>query len=346
MNASKHHRPPPQNVIPFADSCSPYYALVPPEIRHEIFSYALSDFPDPSANSRYNSQTCYTRPSYFASRKSDLRLLRTCRAVYREAWFLPFTKRTQTFWLCTVGEDRAPPGHWASAHRRRCGRILSQITAEYGGRRVEIEKLHVFAQMYKIENGELCHVLRTPHLHPRSFTLTVRHTDWWWWEHDQGLYFEAKWIPELCLFLSSSVKEIRIQLESLERKKGQVDAIVKHMSEHWYFKRSDNEVLYPDATLQMVEVSRWTGSSTWHGNTWTRDEARPGEVDYYVAEVVFRPRHVLERLGGHVSVVATENAKRGVFDEAAMRCRATENEGQTDQSQESAQILVDTQDMS
>jgi hypothetical protein len=218
----------------------------------------------------------------------------------------------------------------------------------YGGGRVEIESLHVFAQMYKIENGHLTNILRTtPYLHPKSLALTVRHTDWWWWEHDQALYFEANWIPEFCNCLSSSVKEIRIQMESLEQKKGQVDAIVKHMSEHWYFKRTDGEILYPDVTMKMVEVSTWTGSSTWCGNTWTRDEARPGELDYYVAEVVFRQRHVLERLGGQVSEMALEDAERGIFDKAAMRCKVTEQEkGRADQSQQSTLILVGAPEIS
>jgi hypothetical protein len=326
------------SIPPAPQPDSLLFSLIPPEIRHEIFTYALSDFPDPSPDSRYSSQTCYTRPSYFAPRKSDLRLLRTCRAVYREAWFLPFTHRTQTLWLCTP--ERAPPGHHAPQQQMRLRRTLAQITAGYGDGRVEMESLHVFAQMYKIEQGDLATVLRNTNLHPRSLTLTVRHTDWWWWETDEPLWFEADWIPRLSEFLSSSVRQVRIQMESLERKKGQVEAVVKHMSERWYFRRSDGEILYPDVTRKMVEVSRWTGSSTWHGNTWTRDEARPGELDYYVAEVVFRQRHVLERLGGRVSEMAVEDAERGVFDKAAMRCEATGQQGEAEQSQEPAQNLV------
>jgi hypothetical protein len=80
---------------------------IPPEIREQIFSLTLADFPDPSADKRYDADTYYTRPAYFAPRKSDTRLLRACRAVYREAWFLPFVLREQTHWL--TSDDRAPP---------------------------------------------------------------------------------------------------------------------------------------------------------------------------------------------------------------------------------------------
>jgi hypothetical protein len=322
------------SIPPTPQEQSPLFSRIPPELRHEIFSLALADFPDPSAENRYEADTCYTRPSYFAPRKSDIRLLRTCRAVYSESWFLPFVMREQSHWL--TARDRCPPTHWweinYSGHLQT---TLDQIRHQLGEDIVEIESLRAFAQMYKLEGGDLARLLRTPHLHPRSLTLTIRHADWWYWENDTPLRFNGGWIKDVCDVLSPSVREIHIELESLERKKNQVDSIVRQMSERWYFKRTDGVVLYPDFTLSANKVDRWTGSSTWHGKRWERDESRPGQIDYYIVDVVFRPMHVVQRRGGQVSTSAVEDAEKGRFDEEklALYCfreGADENRGDDD----------------
>lgn len=309
------------SIPPTPQEQSPLFSRIPPELRHEIFSLALADFPDPSVENRYEANTCYTRPSYFAPRKSDIRLLRTCRAVYSEAWFLPFVMREQSDWL--TARDRCPPTHWwEDNYSGRLGRTLDQIRHQLGEDIVEIESLRAFAQMYKLEGGDLARLLRTPHLHPRSLTLTIRHADWWYWENDFPLRFDGGWIKDVCDVLSPSVREIHIELESLERKKDQVDSIVRQMSERWFFKRKDGVGLYPDVTFSANKVDRWTGSSTWHGKTWRRDESRPGQIDYYIVDVVFRPMHLVQRLGGQVSNSAVEDAEKGRFDEGklALRC--------------------------
>lgn len=303
---------------------SPLFTVIPPELRSQIFSLALADFPDPSADRRYAAETCYTRPSYFAPRKSDARLLRTCRAVYGETWFLPFLLREQTHWLSS--RDRAPPEYDTFRSRQHLRQTLAEIAmqqqqqhGQHGGPSFEIESLRVFAQMYMLEADHLVALLQTPYLYPRSLTLTIRHADWWWWETDAALRFEGSWLAGVCRALPSSVREVHIELESLERKKKQVDAIAKQMGEKWFFSRTDGVVLYPDVTGKAVTVERWTGSSTWHGETWTRDETKPGQIEYYVADVVFRPARVVERRGGQVSALAIAAAEKRTFDHEELR---------------------------
>ncbi|KAK0706007.1 hypothetical protein B0T26DRAFT_725198 [Lasiosphaeria miniovina] len=289
-----------------AQAQSPLFSMIPPEVRSDIFAFALADYADPSPDAHYEAETCFTRPAYFAPRKTDTRLLRTCRAVYHEAWFLPFTMREQTHWL--TSQERAPPEYVQHVQLSRLGITLARITAQHGGEKVEIESLRVFAQMWALEDYALARLLHTPHLHPRRLTLTIRHADWWWWEQDKPLRFESGWIGAVAKVLPASVRELRIELESLERKKDQVDGIAKQMADRWLFPRIDGEVLYPDATGKAVEISRWSGASTWNGRRWERDESAPGLVDYYIATVVFRPRRVVERLGGTVSDSAKQAA--------------------------------------
>lgn len=164
---------------PDPQQSSPLFNRFPAEIRHEIFALALSDFPDPAAENQYSAQTLYARPAFFAPRKSDLRLLRTCRAIYAEAWHLPFVMREQTHWL--TSDDRAPEGQSVREGTHRLFQTAGRIMKSQGVKEVEIESLRVFAQMWAIERGDLTGFLGAcghRGVMPRRLTLTIRHTDW------------------------------------------------------------------------------------------------------------------------------------------------------------------------
>jgi hypothetical protein len=283
---------------------SPLFSLLPPEIRTKIFTFAPSDYED--TESPYNIDTYYSRPSYFAPRKTSTELLRTCRAIYRETWFLPFILREQIHWLSSP--DRAPPNYsnWKSTEKLK--ELLPEIARQLNQDKVEIECLHVFAQMYQIEQGWLAKLLLIPGLHPRQLALTIRHTDWWFWEDDDPLRFEADWIHKIHGAISPSMQEFRFELESLERKKDQVDTIGKHIAENWFFKKLDGDVLYADVSGKCHEVSRWTGTSTLDDTRWTRDESSAGKLDYYILTITFMSEHALMKRGGVVSATAKLNA--------------------------------------
>lgn len=294
---------------------SPLFRMLPGEVRSQIFALALTDYPDPAPEKQYAAEACYTRPSYFSPRRTDTQLLRTCRAVYRESWHMPFTLKEQLHWV--ADPHRAPPG--SSRHRlRRCLRQIAELQSED---EAVIARLRVFAQMYKLEEGGLASLLRTPFLRPRAMTLTIRHADWWFWEDDEPLRFEGRWIRQVCEAMPNSVGEMRIELESLQRKKQQVDGIAKQMAERWFFKRPDGVVLHADTTSGAAEASLWRGTSTWHQQRWVRDETEPGQIDYYVVTVSFRPEAVVLRNGGSVSDRAKESARRDLFDEGQLSLR-------------------------
>ncbi|KJZ70914.1 hypothetical protein HIM_09707 [Hirsutella minnesotensis 3608] len=292
---------------------SPLFSKLPGEVRGLIFAFALSDYPDP--NKQFDPMTCYARPSYFAPRKTDIELLRTCRAVYRECWHMPFALREQVHWATEI--DRAPPGFWSQDSR--LAERLSHITELQG--ETEIDSLRIFAQMYKLEQGDVAALLRTPFLHPRSVTLTIRHADWWFWESDTPLYFEGSWIQSFCEAMSSSVCEIHLELESLQRKKRQVDDIAKQMAERWCFKRRDGAVLYADTHKEAFKVSQWSGTSTWHNRRWIRDETEPDRIDYYIVTVSFRLESIQNRRGATVSEGARETARRGYSNTERLKLR-------------------------
>ena len=303
-----------------AQGGSPLFKTLPPEVRTHIFSLALADYPDPSPDRQYRITTYFTRPSYFAPRRSDTELLRTCRAIYRECWFLPFLLKEQTWWL--TSPDRAPPEFSAHYALRELQAELLQVAKQLGDDDFVIERLRVFAQMWRIEEGGMGAVLRTKSLHPRVVTLTIRHADWWWWENDDPLRFEGDWLKGIYQDLSPATQEFRIELESLERKKGQVDAIAAQMRQRWFFRKSDDTIMLADKSGKDDEISRWSGTSTWNHQRWIRDETTEDQLDFYIRTVKFRPEKVLARRGGEPSEEASRAAKNGTFDMARLRLLA------------------------
>lgn len=289
---------------PAVQNDSPLFRQLPPEIRSEIFAYALTDIVSPLAHKAFCRDTCYTRPGYSAPRRTETALLQTCRAIYGESWHLPFSMREQVHWATREG-GRAPPGYDFEIAMHKMALSL-RVAKEQRWRQphFEIQSLRVFAQTFMLEWGNLARLLRTEDLHPRSLNLTVRHADWCNWEEDEPLRLEGKWLPAVNKVLSSSVREVRVELETLERKKKQVDCIAAQMRDRWWFKRADGVVLFADADNPTTTVTRWQGTSRWHDRRWVRDERADGVIDYYVKTIVFRPAGALMRKGVPISPIA------------------------------------------
>jgi len=151
---------------------------------------------------------------------------------------------------------------------------------------IELQHIRIFAQLCELEPGyEMSRILRLPHFYPRCITLTIRHTDWWNWESDSTLRLSCQWAKS-CI-LPSSLRQLTMRLETLQRKQAQVDFIAAGISASWFFKRVDG---VPMAAQNIKPtVAKWSGSSTWEGRRWIRDEVTPDILDYVVASVTFNP---------------------------------------------------------
>ncbi|KAI8722426.1 hypothetical protein NCS52_00386500 [Fusarium sp. LHS14.1] len=308
--SKKKPEPTPKDILSVSDnpqSGSPLFKLLPAEVRNQIFALALTDYEDPSPDNHYDNNTCFTRPSYFAPRKTDTTLLRTCRAVYRECRFLPFMLTEQLHWLSF--DERAPPEYDVDTAVDKLHATAKEIAQQMGQEQVQIEGIRAFPQMFKLEAGDLEMLLGTPYMDPKRLTVTIRHADWWYWEDDAPLRFEGTWIRDVSDVLSPSLNEICIEMETLERKKRQVDRLAKMMIERWFFKKRDGTVLVADTEGSTRQESRWRGTSRWHNKRWVRDETEQGVIDYYIVSVTFRPRHMIERSGGKISELVSKRAE-------------------------------------
>ncbi|KAF7136729.1 hypothetical protein CNMCM5793_006047 [Aspergillus hiratsukae] len=251
------------------------FSILPPEIRREIFAYALAAFEDTSRP--YSKDTYWTRPGYGAPYRTYTELLRTCKQVYQEAWFMPFTYTEHSFYL--TQQDRAP-GQLSLTAFQKCLDLIHQTHGK-----IKAGRIRIFAQLWALEDGHrMKELLDMKHFYPKIITLTIRYTDFWWWEDNQPLYIDARWVDRI--YLPESVTRFSMDFESIERRRGEVNYIANEAAEKWFFRRKDGKFLTADKADMFV--SRWTGSSILNGQRWLRDEVRPGQLDYDVVTVVWR----------------------------------------------------------
>ncbi|KAL4878350.1 hypothetical protein BJY04DRAFT_196343 [Aspergillus karnatakaensis] len=299
-------------------STSPFFATLPPELRHAIYTYVLTPYPNPDPARSYKKETYYHRPGHTAPHITSTSLLLTCKQVYAETWFLPFALAEHIIYL--TAQDRAPargpttilgsssnsrsgfatagrrgvreehprPHQQGPGHPWRFGRDLAEsleLISTVHGEIVETGNLHVFAQLYILEPGAAFQrVLDTPFLRPRSVTLTIRYTDFWHWEDTRPLWINGKWVKTVVF--PESVRVFRVEFEMILRREEEVQILVEQAAEKWVFRRDDGKTLTarPDDADRM----QWRGSSTLNGKRWVRDEIRPGQLDYVVYSVPWR----------------------------------------------------------
>lgn len=255
----------------------PLFQTLPGEIRNHIFRYTLTEYEDKDLV--YEDKTPYKRPEFAAPRKIDTALLSTCKRVYQEGWYLPWSTAEHVFFLAWRG--RRPDRVTSIPKMKKACQIVQAVQGTN-----ETASVSVYAQLCNLEYGrELSNILGIPYLNPSSVCVTIRHTDWWNWETDTPLAIGSTWVNSCRL--PDSTLAMRMQLESTMRRKDQIDDIAGQMIEKWTFRREDGTLLR--ATQEDVSVQTWTGKSTWEGARWVRDESRPGEIDYYVKTVVWKP---------------------------------------------------------
>ncbi|USW51948.1 hypothetical protein Slin15195_G052670 [Septoria linicola] len=200
---------------------SPLYRHLPKEIRDLIFEFATAQHED--ADRRYKDTAFHFRPGHTGPLISSTNLLLTCRRTWLETHALPLRQAEFTFWRSA---ERGPPT------KRDPGLFIQELTSL---NKKYFTKLHFLLQMYEA-NGMF--QLDTPEvslfheLRPKILHITIRHTDWFWWENDAALNLEDYWVRRIlnAPYLES-VQQFELELETLAKNKLQLGIIVDRLSE-------------------------------------------------------------------------------------------------------------------
>ncbi|KAJ7255254.1 hypothetical protein C8J57DRAFT_972768, partial [Mycena rebaudengoi] len=222
---------------------SPLFTTLHPEVRNMIFRLALSEYDDLTLP--YGKHEFYYRPGFQFAPKIDTNLLLTCRIVYLETHLLPIALNEHVFWY---ESQRGPPRRTILDHHSYFTRMTPQ-------QRAAVRRVRFFTQLTWLEN-------RVAEIWPvglavRKLAITIRHSDWWWWEVGEDLRIEepskgwGAWAGSI-----GPLEELKLELESIEDKREQLEERVG-VATGWTFPLT--------AGGSLVHNGQEAAKSTWMG---------------------------------------------------------------------------------
>ncbi|KAK7459378.1 hypothetical protein Landi51_00970 [Colletotrichum acutatum] len=170
----------------------PLFGILPGEIRNEIFALALVQFSEEEGGAAYPKDSYWYRPGFTGPRKSSSSLLRAY---------------------------RGPAGR---TRNHACEKFFSDLTEQ---RARDLNKVRFFTQMYWLEDGRnLARLFAQPKFRPEVLTITVRYSDWWYWESDEPLRMKEDWLRGFRG--PRGLRELRVEYETLVGKREEMMRIV------------------------------------------------------------------------------------------------------------------------
>lgn len=268
------------NVNP--QTTSPLFALIPDEIRNDIFIQSLAPYDVLKVPTPFHSYGY--RPEHAFAPRCAVELLRTCKRIYIETRLI--VPETMTFTQFECSPDRAPK-------RQDRGPRYYDMTAE---QQEKIRTVQIYAQQYTLErNGWISQIAGPERIQPRRLTITLRHHDWWNWEEDNALELDtrpsgkygSRWQREIRRF--SRLEEFAMELETLERRKSEMDELVKKV-QGWKIPLGNGRALCSDG----IPLTTWT----WAGSLLGQGPVPPPPgstfIPYYVVRIEWRVKEGVE----------------------------------------------------
>jgi hypothetical protein len=267
---------------------SPLFGILPPEIRNDIFSLALMQYED--LTQTYPENDFSYRPGHRARRIVSTELLLTCRRIWLEANHWPMEQAVHSFWFDHYRRPRwTHTGTWNDDIRFM--RFMDKFPSS-----LRIKHIQISAQLYWFE-GSLFHShlwkrLADKSLYLDTFTVTIRHSDWWNWESDAPLRFEEGQVRDLLRKLGATrTSEFHLELETLEWRMDQLRTIVHDLRSLNIYEPEESD----DVQWELIEPSQ---EITWSGPTDVGGEehdiyAKRDKLDYRIVTVKWRRRNPL-----------------------------------------------------
>ncbi|KAI6824741.1 hypothetical protein KC340_g11189 [Hortaea werneckii] len=265
---------------------SPLFSKLPRELRDLIWAYSTAPYEDPDG--KFNKTAYYYRPGHTARLKSDTALLLTCRRVWLEANAMPMLQAEHSFYFHRAAPDARDPA-WMS-------RLTDKNRRDFG-------HLHMFAQMFAIERltdtvGQvrqffLSEAPKPNDFQPRMMHVTIRHTDWWFWENEEPLRLSCEWVQAL---LDSpdlrNTEVIKLELETLDYKADQLKPILEQIKQLQSLEAETHLIDGKPAKSQFVvdrdpEVYSWEGPANINDQKFEPYEGR-NILKYHVVTLTWR----------------------------------------------------------
>jgi len=139
--------------------------------------------------------------------------------------------------------------------------------------------------MYWLEGGSnLLTLFRNPQFRPTQLTITIRYSDWWWWESDEPLTMKEGWLRNFNG--TSGLRELRVEYETRVPKKDEMMRIVER-NKKWKLpvRRAGGDLNdwegYLSAENTKLKEWTWKGTSRLGGREWEH-LAKSDTVEYVV----------------------------------------------------------------
>jgi hypothetical protein len=153
-------------------------------------------------------------------------------------------------------------------------------------------------------------------LRPKKLIITIRYTDWWYWEDNASLRIKSDWMNDIKM--PRSIDRLVMEFETRKGKKAELDTIVAKQISRWKYEVEDKLVegsdgaMVPDGEKEFLVlgggkpvVSTWVGSARVGGTKYVHhaqdvnDTEGLGENEmlYYVVKMVWKREGVAPRKG-------------------------------------------------
>jgi hypothetical protein len=147
--------------------------------------------------------------------------------------------------------------------------------------------------MYWLENGyNIFYIFSMPQFRPTELTITIRYSDWWYWENNAPLRMDEDWLR---FFRGSpGLRVLKVEYETLSWKKAEMMRIVER-NKNWKLPvRGDGDAPhgtsmegYLSAEGTPLKEWKWTGTSKLGGQQWSH-HGPADTVEYVVVTDTWR----------------------------------------------------------
>lgn len=139
--------------------------------------------------------------------------------------------------------------------------------------------------MYWLERGENLRMLMAePNFRPSELTITIRYSDWWWWESNAPLRMNDNWLR--CFKGNPGLRRLRVEYETLSWKKKEMMLIIERNKKLKLPIQSESgspTTFEGFLIAEGVALTEWTwkGTSKLDGRTW-KHHGNGDQVEYVV----------------------------------------------------------------